>query len=87
MFTPSANQSALPLQNAFIIDPPVGPYPYSGLQVFGYVVIGFFTTMSLAVCGLRVYSRRLAKGLGIGEHISLHLESHDRIVVPDIHLR
>lgn len=62
----------MPLQNAFIIDPPVGPYPYSGLQVFGYVVIGFFTTLSLVVCGLRVHSRRLIKGLYIGKLILHH---------------
>lgn len=68
-----ANKSAatpLPLGNAFLINPPVGPYPYSGLQVFGYVVIGFFTTLSLVVCGLRVYSRRLIKGLCIGKRIA-----------------
>ncbi|KAK1833155.1 hypothetical protein QBC39DRAFT_346991 [Podospora conica] len=68
------NKSApapLPLRNAFIIDPPVGPYPYSGLQVFGYVVIGFFTTLSLVVCGLRVHSRRLVKGLYIDDWLIL----------------
>lgn len=68
-----ANKSAappLPLRNAFIINPPDGPYPYSGLQVFGYVVIGFFTALSLVVCGLRVYSRRLIKGLYIGKFIA-----------------
>lgn len=68
-----ANKSAatpLPLRNAFIINPPDGPYPYSGLQVFGYVVIGFFTALSLVVCGLRVYSRRLIKGLYVGKFIA-----------------
>ena len=68
MSPPPGNATAapLPLENAFIIDPPVGPYPYSGLQMFGYIVVGFFTVLSLVVCALRVHSRRLAKGLGIG---------------------
>ncbi|KAK3392968.1 hypothetical protein B0H63DRAFT_5656 [Podospora didyma] len=46
---------------------PAGPVPYSGLQVFGHFLLAFFPLMSLVVCCLRVYSRRLSKGFGLDD--------------------
>jgi len=53
--------------DAFVIVPQYGPYPYSGLQVFGFAILGFFPTLSLVVCGLRVLSRRLLGGFALGK--------------------
>ncbi|KAK5660703.1 hypothetical protein OQA88_12068 [Cercophora sp. LCS_1] len=52
------------LKDAFVIDPNRGQYPYSPLQIFGYVITCFFPALSLVVCCLRIYSRTLAKGFG-----------------------
>lgn len=46
---------------------PVGPYPYSGLQTLGLFLLGFFPLLSITACVLRVWSRRLCQGLGLGE--------------------
>jgi hypothetical protein len=57
------------LSDAFVAIPDesvYGPYPYNGLQILGFVIVVFFPSVSLTVCGLRVYSRRLAKGFGMG---------------------
>ncbi len=57
------------LEDAFVVipsDDKYGPYPYNGLQILGFVIVGVFPVLSLTVCGLRVYSRRLAKGFGMG---------------------
>lgn len=54
------------LQDAFIITPNNGPYPYSPLQIFGYVITAFFPALSLVVCCLRIHSRRLSNGFGWG---------------------
>jgi hypothetical protein len=66
-----ANKTMKPmlLADAFVIFPDervYGPYPYNGLQVLGFVIVVFFPALSLTTCGLRVYSRRLAKGFGMG---------------------
>ena len=53
-------------KHAFAVNPS-GPVPYSGFQVFGIFVVAFFPVLALATCGLRVYSRRLSQGLGLGE--------------------
>jgi hypothetical protein len=53
-------------KHAFAINP-VGPVPYSGYQVFGIFIVAFSPLLALTACGLRVYSRRLSQGLGLGE--------------------
>jgi len=53
-------------EDAFVIIPEYGSYPYSELQIFGFAVLGFFPTLALVVCGLRIYSRRLVGGLALG---------------------
>ncbi len=62
---PGSKDETLNLKDAFIIVPS-GPYPYSGLQIFAYFLEIFFPLVSLVVIGLRIYSRRLAKGFGMG---------------------
>ncbi|KAK0618820.1 hypothetical protein B0T14DRAFT_196543 [Immersiella caudata] len=58
-------------ENAFVIAPEYGPYPYSGLQIFGFAIIGFFPLLSLVVVALRVYSRRLVGGLALDDWLIL----------------
>lgn len=53
-------------KHAFAVNP-TGPVPYSGYQVFGIFLVAFSPAPALAACGLRVYSRRLSQGLGLGE--------------------
>lgn len=53
-------------KDAFAVNP-LGPVPYSGFQVFGIFLVALFPVPALAACGLRVYSRRLSGGLGLGE--------------------
>ncbi len=53
-------------KHAFAVTPS-GPVPYSGYQVFGVFLVIFSPVPALAACGLRVYSRRLSQGLGLGE--------------------
>jgi len=68
--TTKAKKPPLLLPDAFVVIPDervYGPYPYDGLQIFGYVIIAIFPVLSLVVCGLRVHSRRLAKGFGMGK--------------------
>ncbi|KAK0653178.1 hypothetical protein B0T16DRAFT_370193 [Cercophora newfieldiana] len=48
--------------DAFVIVPQYGPYPYSELQIVGFVILGTFPALSLITCGLRVYSRQLVGG-------------------------
>jgi len=54
-------------EDAFVIVPSDANYPYSWLQILGFAILVLFPTLSLTVCGLRVYSRRLANGFGTGE--------------------
>ncbi|KAK3367095.1 hypothetical protein B0T24DRAFT_380944 [Lasiosphaeria ovina] len=54
------------LDAPFILEP-AGPIPYSGFQVFGLFLLAFFPALSFAVCCLRAYSRRLAKGFGLDD--------------------
>jgi len=57
------------LHDAFVVIPDdsvYGLYPYNGLQILGFAIIIFFIGLSSTVCGLRVYSRRLANGFGPG---------------------
>lgn len=53
-------------EDAFAVNP-IGPVPYSGYQAFGISLIVLFPLLALTACGLRVYSRRLSGGLGLGE--------------------
>jgi hypothetical protein len=53
-------------KHAFAVNLP-GPVLYSGFQVFGIFLLTFSPALALMVCGLRVYSRRLSTGLGLGE--------------------
>lgn len=53
------------LHDAFTIQPG-GDYPYSWLQIFGIFLSSIFPLCSLIVIGLRIHSRRLAKGFGMG---------------------
>lgn len=48
-----------------------GPYPHSGLQIFGFFLLAFFPLLSIVSCVLRIWSRRLSKGLGIGKPLYL----------------
>ncbi len=52
---------------------PTEPLPYSSYQAFGIFLVTFSPVPALAVCILRVYSRRLAQGLGLGEPIQKRL--------------
>jgi len=54
-------------EDAFVIVPSDANYPYSWLQILGFAILVLFPTLSSTVCGLRVYSRRLANGFGTGE--------------------
>ena len=56
------------VEDAFAVSPSGGvkPYPYSSFQVLGLFVVAFATVCSLVVCGLRVHSRLVARGFGIG---------------------
>ncbi|KAK3990281.1 hypothetical protein QBC44DRAFT_65447 [Cladorrhinum sp. PSN332] len=49
---------------AVILD---GPYPYSGLQIFGFFLLAFCPILSIISCVLRIWSRRLSKGLGLDD--------------------
>ncbi|KAK1758624.1 hypothetical protein QBC47DRAFT_375283 [Echria macrotheca] len=51
-------------EDAFVITPKYGRYPYEGLQIFGFFIVALFPLVSLITVGLRIYSRRLACGLG-----------------------
>jgi len=65
----SKGRKPLLLPDAFVVIPDesiYGSYPYNGLQILGFIIVVFFPSLSLTVCGLRVYSRRLAKGFGMG---------------------
>ena len=53
-------------KHAFAVNLP-GPALYSGFQVFGIFLLAFSHAKALMVCALRVYSRRLSTGLGLGE--------------------
>ncbi|KAK3349174.1 hypothetical protein B0T25DRAFT_547383 [Lasiosphaeria hispida] len=53
--------------DGFVITPSNGPYPYSGLQILGFVILASLPTLSLTVCGFRIYSRRLANGFGMDD--------------------
>lgn len=53
-------------KHAFAVNLP-GPVLYSGFQVFGIFLLAFSPALALTACGLRVYSRRLSTGLGLGE--------------------
>ncbi|KAK3336642.1 hypothetical protein B0T19DRAFT_45651 [Cercophora scortea] len=55
---------------AFALEP-AGPVPYSGLQMYGFFVVVVFTLLSLVVCGMRVYSKRLSSGFGIDDWLIL----------------
>jgi hypothetical protein len=54
-------------KHAFAVNPSEPVVPYSGVQVFGFFAVALFPALSLTACGLRVYSRRLSQGLGLGE--------------------
>ena len=56
-------------EDAIVIIPgsQYGTYPQSALQVFGFVLLALFPILSLVVCGLRAYSRRLVGGFGLGQ--------------------
>jgi len=58
-------KKTLYLHDAFIIQPG-GDYHYSWLQIFGIFLSSIFPLCSLIVIGLRIYSRKLAKGFGMG---------------------
>ncbi|KAK4192516.1 hypothetical protein QBC35DRAFT_469850 [Podospora australis] len=45
---------------------PAGPYPHSGYQVLGLFLLGTFPVLSLTACCLRIGSRRVSHGLGLG---------------------
>jgi hypothetical protein len=52
---------------AFPVDPTVIA-PYSSFQAFSISLVVFSSIMAVtAACGLKVYSRRLSKGLGLGQ--------------------
>ncbi|KAK4168654.1 hypothetical protein QBC43DRAFT_104046 [Cladorrhinum sp. PSN259] len=44
-----------------------GPYPYSGLQIFGFFLLAFFPLLSITACVLRIWSRRISNGLGLDD--------------------
>lgn len=56
-------------EDAFVIvpGPQYGPYPFSSFQNFGFALLGIFPGLSLLVCGLRAYSRRLAGGFAMDD--------------------
>jgi len=56
-------------EDAFVIvpGPQYGPYPFSSFQLFGFALLGIFPGLSLLVCGLRAYSRRLAGGFAMDD--------------------
>ncbi|KAH8885687.1 hypothetical protein GQ53DRAFT_828718 [Thozetella sp. PMI_491] len=51
-------------------DIPAGsPYPYSSLQVFSLFLLCFLPFLSCVVCGLRLYSKRIVRKLGLDDWI------------------
>jgi hypothetical protein len=46
--------------------PSDAPYPYSSLQIFGFVLIFTLTGFAFALCCIRVYGRTLVGSFGWG---------------------
>ncbi|KAM7209666.1 hypothetical protein V8F20_000069 [Naviculisporaceae sp. PSN 640] len=65
-FAPQKNRLD-PVPEAAYWITPMGPVPHTALQDFGLFLTAFFPVLSIIVCGLRFYSKYVAKRFGIDD--------------------